>query len=479
MDMTSGAPSATGQQENISGEKMEKEALLNILKSFSGTPALVSVPVQTRQYKLRYFRKCLQRAREDIYAALKVDLHRDPMETVLAELIPLVSITDFLARNLPRLSRPRNLPGSLMTWPAAAKLYKEPYGRVLVVSTWNYPLLLALEPMLGAFAAGNQVVLKLSPRSPHTNEVVVKLIRSVFSPDEVIVIRDELSLEETIDARYDYIFVTGNTSTGQMVMSKAAAALTPCTMELGGKNPCIVMNDANLKIAARRIIWGKFFNAGQSCAAPDYLLVQKGIKERFMNMLAGEIRRIYGNEPLSSGLLASMPDEETYERIVRLSADGRLVAGGDRDPVNLTFAPTVIDRLPENSPLFTEEVFGPLLPVQEFTVEEEVIDHLVKRERPLAAYCFGGSKKLRHFMTNRYSCGAVVFDDVLLHFTNMHIPFGGVGRSGFGAYHGEKSFTTFTHEKPVMKQTTLFDLPNRYPPHSGFVRKLLEILYRL
>ncbi len=458
---------------------MDREILLEILKSFTGSPALQVQLCRYRQWKLRLFRYKLSVAKAEIYAALAADIGRDTVETLLAELIPLTSIIDYLARNLPRLSRARNLPGSLMTWPAAAKLYREPYGRVLVISTWNYPLLLALEPALGAFAAGNRVVLKLSPRSLHTNEVIARLVRETFTDDEFLLIRDELSLDETIDARYDYIFVTGNSTTGKKVMAKAAENLTPCTMELGGKNPCIVTNTANLKLAARRIVWGKFFNAGQSCAAPDYLLVQKGVKERFMNLLADEIRRIYGNEPLNGNLIAAMPDDDAYDRIVRLASEGRLIAGGDRDPQKRLFAPTVIDRLPEDSPLFKEEVFGPLLPVQEFTADEELISHLAAIERPLAAYCFGGQKKLKAFLTERFSCGAVVFDDVLLHFTNMHIPFGGVGKSGFGSYHGERSFTTFTHEKPVMKQTTLFDLPNRYPPHRGFVRKLLEILYHL
>lgn len=458
---------------------MDKDQQLSYVKKFDGC-ACQSVPtVRNRRLKLRDFRKKLIAAKAEIYAALVADLDRSQLDTLLSEFLPLAEITRYLERNLERLSTSRKLPGSMMTFPASARLYREPYGKVLVISTWNYPLLLTLEPVVGAYAAGNQVILKMSPRSPHTNEAIRKVLRSVFSSDEVLIMDDTVTLPELLSARFDHIFITGSSSTGKLVMAKAAENLTPVTMELGGRNPCIVGENANLTLAARRIVWGKFFNAGQSCAAPDHLLVQRSIKDKLLNKIAAEIRRMYGENPLESPDLCSLPDQESYQRVVKLISSGRLVAGGDVDPQKMMVAPTVIDRLEDDSPLFSGEVFGPVLPVKEFATEEELWVHLHSGERPLAAYCFGGSEALKNKLIRRYSCGAIIFNDVLLHFSNMHIPFGGVGFSGFGAYHGEKTFTVFTHEKPVMTQLKNIDLPFRYPPHCRLVRKFLEIIFRL
>lgn len=458
---------------------MEKKDICHILGSYTPQRNYPAMQVQIRRKKLRDFCKLLASEKGEIYAAMVADLNRDQTDTLLSELIPLMQIIRFLGKNLPSLSRPRRAAGTITTFPARTKIFREPYGRVLVISTWNYPLLLALEPAIGAFAAGNRVVLKLSPRSAHTNELIKKLIGQVFSGDEIMVINEELTLDEILAFRYDYIFVTGSSQTGKKVYARAAADLIPCTMELGGKNPCIVAGNANLHLAARRIVWGKFFNAGQSCAAPDYLLVDKRIKADFMNIITAEIRRMYGKNPIAADMMACMPDSESYQRIIKISSDGRLICGGDRDPQRFTMEPTVIDRIAPDSPLFTGEIFGPVLPVMEFTGEQHLIEHLCSKERPLAAYCFGGSPELKTFLRREYSCGALIFDDVLLHFSNMNIPFGGVGASGFGAYHGVRTFTTFTHEKPVMTQSAWFDLPLRYPPHSRFFRRIMELFNHL
>lgn len=458
---------------------MDKELLKKTLSTYKPARTGMPVPVSIRRTKLRDFVRRLAKAKLEIYAALTADLNRCSMETLLSELIPLVQIIRYLAGNLSRLSRPRRLRGSMATFPASTRLYPEPFGRVLVISTWNYPLLLSLEPALGAYAAGNRVVLKLSPRSPHTNAVIEKLLHSCFSSDEILLIRDELTLDELMEFSYDYIFVTGSSATGRQVMRRAAENLTPCTMELGGKNPCVVTAGANLRLAARRIVWGKFFNAGQSCAAPDYLLVERKVKPQLMNLIAKEIRRLYGKDPLGSDFLTGMPDVEAYERMMKLIADGRLVWGGNHSPQQLSIEPTVVDRLPENSPLFTQEIFGPILPVKDYAGDAELMQMLAEKERPLAAYCFGASKELKRFFRYGYSCGAVIFDDVLIHFSNMNVPFGGVGASGFGAYHGEKSFSTFTHEKPVMTQSRWFDLPLRYPPYRRFLQRIMEFFNHL
>ncbi|MBE6357215.1 MAG: aldehyde dehydrogenase family protein [Lentisphaerae bacterium] len=457
---------------------MDRDLLHKTLDNNPAGAVLDIIPQKIRRAKLRDFRKRLVKAREEIYAALAADLHRSNADTLMAEFIPLIDIIRCLEKYIFSLAS-ETLSGAPATFPATAKLYREPYGRVLVISTWNYPLLLSLEPALGAFAAGNRVILKLSPRSPYTNSAMVKLLKSCFSSDEILVVNDEMELHELLSYRYDYIFFTGSSSAGKEVCMHAAKNLTPCTMELGGKNPCIVAEKANLKIAARRIAWGKFFNAGQSCAAPDYLLVQKDIKDEFLNHLAAEIRNVYGQNPLDSGFCSGMPDDDAYNRIIHFISGGRLISGGDKNPASRVIEPTVIDRLPEDSPLFQEEIFGPVLPIRQFATDEELQAYLAGLDRPLAAYCFGGSEKLKKFLRDRFSCGAMVFNDVLIHFCNMNIPFGGVGKSGFGAYHGAKTFLTFTHEKPVMIQSSWFDLPFRYPKFSNLFRKVLEWLYRM
>lgn len=453
---------------------MDKAVLQNTLADHAASRELPRTQIAVRRAKLRSFARTLGAAKEEVYAALTADLNRDAAETLLAELVPLLDIVRFLARKLPRLLKPIRLPGSLATFPARAELVREPYGRVLVISTWNYPLLLTLEPALGAYAAGNRVILKLSPRAPHTNALVHRLLQQDFSSDEILLIDDELSLPELLKYRYDYIFLTGSAGTGRAVLEAAAAHCTPVTLELGGKNPCIVTPGADLKTAARRIVWGKFFNAGQSCAAPDHLLVHSEVRDKLTNLISAEIRRQYGEHPLDDNDFPAMPDRAAYDRARQLAADGRLLHGGDLDPERLAMEPTVIDRIDPDSPLLREEVFAPLLPVLEYTSETELLNRLRAQEKPLALYCFGGSRELRRALQEEISAGAVVFDDVLIHFSNMHIPFGGVGASGFGAYHGVRTLTTFVHEKPVVRQWRSLDLPLRYPPHSRFFLRLVE-----
>lgn len=453
---------------------MDKTAVWNTLADYISIRKQEPVPLKLRRAKLRIFAGELAKCKEELYAALAADLNRDAAETLLSELIPLLDITRFLARKLPRLLRPQRLPWSMATFPASAQLVREPYGRVLVVSTWNYPLLLALEPALGAYAAGNRVFLKLSPRAPHTNNLIRRLLEKVFSSAEIMLIGEELTLTEVLKFRYDYLFLTGSKKSGQEALRAAAEYCTPATLELGGKNPCIVTPQADLKIAARRIVWGKFFNAGQSCAAPDHLLVHRDVKEKLMLYLSSEIKKQYGDHPLDAGKFAAMPDRQAYDRICRLAASGRLIHGGDRDPEKFAVEPTVIDRLDADDKLLAEEVFGPVLPVVEYGSETELLQILAGQEKPLALYCFGGSRKLRRILTGQIAAGAVVFNDVLIHFSNMHIPFGGVGSSGFGAYHGVRTLTTFTHEKPVVRQFASLDFPVRYQPHGRFFRRLLE-----
>ena len=455
---------------------MDRKFQQHILADYSAGRKVEPVTLKVRRAKLKAFAKLLAGSKTEFYAALSADLNRDFAETLLAELIPLLNIIRYMVRKLPRLLADRALPDSWATFPSRGRLVKEPYGRVLVISTWNYPVLLALEPALGAYAAGNRVILKLSPRSPHSNNFIRNLLEKIFSSGEIMLVDPEAGLPELLQYRYDYIFCTGSRKTGQKVLRAAAENCTPATLELGGKNPCIVADDADLAVAAKRIVWGKFFNAGQSCAAPDYLLVHRDVKAELMNLICKNIRKMYGEHPLDKRTFPAMPDREAYERICRMAAEGRVVFGGDRDPEKLAFEPTVIDRIEADSPLLTEEIFGPLLPVLDFSNDTELFRKLQLIEHPLALYCFGGSRKLRRNLRDFIPCGALVFNDVLVHFSNMHIPFGGVGYSGSGAYHGARTVTTFVHEKPVLSRWNFPDCFLRYPPYGKFFRKIVEFL---
>ena len=423
----------------------------------------VPLPLKVRREKLKAFKKLLLSRKKDIVEAMKGDLWRQESETIDAELRPLLEITTFLIKKLPYLCKRRLVSDSIFTFPSISYTVAEPFGRVLVVASWNYPFLLALEPALGAYAAGNRVILKLSRRAPRAMHLMISLVEAVFDSGEIMVIGDTMPLAEVLKFRYDFIFATGSASLGHLVMHAAAEYLTPMVLELGGKNPCIVAPGADLKIAAKRIVWSKFFNAGQSCIAPDYLLVHRKLKPQLLNLLNFYIRKFYGECPLEEFKFPALPDREAYERICRLISTGRLIYGGGRDPQRFAVEPTIIDQLPPDSPVFNEEIFGPVLPVMEFFSDEELLVQLKKNPRPLAVYCFGASKQLKHQLQENIQSGAIVFNDVMLQFANMHLPFGGIGNSGFGAYHGKLTFETFCHRKSVMYKPGFPDWPPRYP----------------
>lgn len=438
--------------------KLQIAGVLGKYETFAG-----ALPLKSRQAKLKAFKKVLLSRKKDIIEAMKGDLWRQDRETIDAEVRPLLEIISFLIKKLPSLCKRRLVSDSIFTFPSLSYTVAEPFGRVLVVGSWNYPFLLALEPTLGAYAAGNRVILKLSRRSPRAMHLITDLVETVFDPEEVMVIGDIMPLAEVLKYRYDFIFATGSASMGHLVMRAASGYLTPMVLELGGRNPCIVASGADLKTAAKRIVWSKFFNAGQSCIAPDHLLVYRKLKPQLLNLLNFYIRKFYGNCPLEEFKFPSLPDREAYERICRLISSGRLVYGGGRDPQRFAVEPTVIDQLPPDSPVFKEEIFGPVLPVMEFFSEEELLVQLKQNPRPLALYCFGGSKQLHRQLKENIPSGATVFNDVMLQFANMHLPFGGIGNSGFGAYHGRLTFETFCHRKAVMYKPNFPDWPPRYP----------------
>ncbi len=432
--------------------------------------------IKARRAVLRTFRATLVSHRDAIVDALQGDLGKCPFETLSGELLGVLGILNFLEKKLPKLAAPRRRRVSPINFPASGALLPEPYGVALVVSTWNYPLSLALEPLFGAYAAGNRVVVKLPSRSLRTTALLRWLIEKTFPLDEVVVVSDEMHLKELLERPFDYIFLTGSAAAGKLALRAAAEHFTPVTLELGGKSPCIVDHTADLKRAARKIAWGKFSNAGQTCVAPDYLLVEKSVREELICQLGIAIRQMYGDDPLKSPDYGAIIDASGYERLSKMLSHGRLLYGGEKDPASLQIAPTIIDQLDDGDPLLKEEIFGPILPVVAFEKDEELVARLPKLPKPLALYYFGKDKKRMNWLKKSTSSGALVFNDVVTHFLNFHLPFGGVGASGMGCYHGRQTFETFTHLKPVMKQSRFWDFSFRYPPYGKLRMKLMKFL---
>ena len=458
-----------GASSNV---KARIERSVQIVRSCNGV-----LPLKSRKIYLGRMLKTLRKYSDSVISAAQEELGREKYDSYVFELLPLVRCLKYLKKNLYRLAAERRAGGTWFTFPARYSIVQEPYGLVFVHSCWNYPFLLALEPVAGAIAAGNRVVLKFPVRVPRSTALVRRMLEEVFEDDEVITVRDELDSKEIIQCGCDYVFFTGNSSEAAEIMRFSADRFIPATLELGGKNPCIIDADADFASAAKRIVWGKFTNSGQTCIAPDYLIVNKRIKGEFFNELAMRIRRRYGDFPLSDSGCGKIVDSNAYQRLHRMGGSGRLIFGGEKDPVNLRISPTVLDQLPEDDPLLNEEVFGPILGAVEFEDISEVQKIIRRNSDPLAVYYFGNDRKNIDVLKREVRSGALCINDCLLQFANNSVPFGGVGLSGMGAYHGERTFSTFSHSKSVVRQSRRFDLNLRYS--GGKIKeKLLEYLFR-
>lgn len=431
--------------------------------------------VAERKTALNKLISLLKNNREKIFAALYDDLHKSENEAAISEYIPLMTALRYLVKNLKRFAAPTYAGASIANFGGRGKIIKEPYGSVLVISTWNYPLLLSIEPLAAALAAGNSVVLKMSPLAPSVTRLLTHIIKNEFNHEHVTIAEHD-SPEDLLQINWDYIFFTGGTRMGRTVASCAAKNLTPVTLELGGKNPCIVDESANLKLAAKRIVWGKFMNAGQTCAAPDYLLVHKSIHTKFMNILRKEIRNTYGDSPEDCHDYSRIINADHYKRLTALIGYGKLVAGGERNPDSLYIAPTVLEDIHWTDPIMENEIFGPILPVITIDSVDEVLPMIGRRPKSLSAYYFGSSRKNMKKFLNSVSFGGGCINDCIMHLCSPNLPFGGVGESGMGSYHGRASFDTFTHKKSILVQTTLFNFPLRFPPFGALKRFIIKLV---
>ena len=414
---------------------------------------------------------------DEIIKALHDDFGKPAFEAVLTETYFVISDLKSTIKKLSTWSKPKSVFPSLLNFPSTDKIYSEPYGSVLIIAPWNYPFQLALCPLIAAVAAGNSVALKPSELTPNTSAIIAEIIRLTFDPTQVEVYQGGTEVSQKLLARrWDYIFFTGSVAVGKIVAKAAAEHLTPVTLELGGKNPCIIDASANLALAAKRIVWGKFINAGQTCIAPDYILIQNKVKSKFIELLQSEIKNAYTDNPEQSPDFARIINEKNWTRLVDMIEPEKVIFGGQSDSKKSYLAPTLIDEPQLDSAIMKEEIFGPLLPILSYENETEIETIVSKYEKPLSLYVFTSNKPFAKRIIRDFSFGGGVINDTVIHFGNERLPFGGVGYSGIGAYHGKLSFDTFSHKKAVVKKATWLDLPMRYAPYGNKVKTIRKLL---
>lgn len=439
-----------------------------------------STEINFRKEKLKKLLIKITENEEAILKALYDDFKKPAFEGFLTEINVVKSDLKDAIKNIKAWAKPKKVRASILNFPSSDYIYSEPYGKTLIISPWNYPFQLALCPAIASYAAGNSVVLKPSELTPNTSSLLSKIIRETFDVKEfVAVLGDADVAKNLLEKRWDYIFFTGSVAVGKEVAKAAAKNLTPVTLELGGKNPCIVDENANLEITARRIVWGKFINAGQTCIAPDYLLVQKKIKPKLMQLLKEEIEKAFGENPQLSKDFTRIINKKNWSRLVGLIEEKQVFFGGISDEDDLYVSPTLIDEPLLESTIMKEEIFGPLLPVLSYTTESDLQKIISGYEKPLSLYVFTKNKAFAEKIIQKFSFGGGCINDTVVHFSNKNLPFGGVGNSGIGAYHGKKSYETFSHQKSILKKGTWFDNPIRYAPYKNklkFIRKLLNWL---
>ena len=415
-----------------------------------------------------------------ITEAIHRDLGKPSAETTVAEIATVCGEITYVIKHLKKWMRIEKVPTPLPMLPARSHVRREPLGKVLLISPWNYPFQLALTPLVGALSAGNTAVLKLSEHAPHTAEMLVSLLNQLFDERLVAVFLGDAKVASSLlDQPWDHIFFTGSPAVGRIVAAKAAEHLCPVTLELGGKSPCIVDSSCNLTVSARRIAWSKFFNVGQTCIAPDYVLVQSDIKARFIDSLTQAVTRLYGEQVQQSADYGRIVSRRHLQRLLALLKDQKIVFGGRAELDQLYLEPTIVDEPSHASPLMAEEIFGPILPVLSFHSVDDAIRLINSKDKPLALYVYAEDRSKIERILSQVSFGGGMVNDGLAHAGNHHLPFGGVGKSGTGSYHGRYSFETFSHRKAVMDMPTAIDVPLRYPPYSTVKEKLLRSVFGL
>lgn len=435
-----------------------------------------TLPYAFRVEQLRRLRQWIEDHQAEINKALYLDLNKSEFESYMAEIGMLLSDITFMIKHLKSYMKDRSVRTAAALFPGKCFISPHPYGVCLIMSPWNYPFMLAIDPLIGAIAAGNTVILKPSAYAPHTSRLVDKLVRETFEPDYIQVIlggREENN--QLLEERFDHIFFTGSVAVGKEVMEKASKHLTPVILELGGKSPCIVSKTADLKLAARRIAFGKLLNAGQTCVAPDYVYADASVKDEFVQLLAEAFQKMVprGTEEAS---FVKMINEKHFNRVMGLIQNEKILLGGTGE--NGKIAPTILDDVTFDSPVMQEEIFGPVMPVVPYHTESEMITRLKSLPHPLALYLFGNDPRLEKQILDNINFGGGCINGTIMHLATPYMPFGGVGNSGMGGYHGEASFKAFSHERSILKKGTWIDFAFQYPPYTKMGFKMLKMFLK-
>ncbi|MGA9377251.1 MAG: aldehyde dehydrogenase, partial [Phormidium sp.] len=429
-----------------------------------------------RLTQLKNLKQAVLDNKDEIIDALKADLKKPTFESYLTE-IGVIKEIDYAIKNLKKWSKPKKVATPLEQLPGSAFIYPEPLGLVLIIAPWNYPFYLTISPLVGAIAAGNCTIVKPSEISPHTSSIITKICQQTFDPAYVSVVEGGIETsQQLLQQKFDHIFFTGGTAIGKIVMEAAAKNLTPVTLELGGKSPCIIDSDINIEYTARRITWGKFINAGQTCIAPDYLLVNQAIKKPLLDSIKNSLQEFYGDDPETSPDFGRIINQKQFNRLAELLKSGEIIVGGKTNPETCYIAPTLIDNVSLDAPIMQEEIFGPILPIIEYNHLEEAISLVNNQPKPLALYFFSKNQEYQQQILQKTSSGGVCLNDTIMHIGVTELPFGGVGNSGIGSYHGKASFDAFSHQKSVLKKSFLVDIKLRYAPYLGKLDLLKKII---
>lgn len=429
--------------------------------------------VNYRLSLLKALKKEITYKEQHIYEALHKDFKKSEFETFISEYALTLSELNLAIKNLKKWAKPNRVSASILSFPSSDYIYKEPYGSVLIISPWNYPFILAMAPIIMAIAAGNTVILKPSELTTHTSKLLTQIIKNTFPETVLVSVEGGVDVsKELLAQKWDYIFFTGSTKVGKIVAKAAAENLTPVTLELGGKSPCIIDETIDLKLVAKRLVWGKLFNGGQTCIAPDYAIVKSNIKIKLLDLLKAEITIAYGENPKESNDFPRIINKKNLLRLKGLLEGNNIVFGGTIDESTCYLAPTLVDEPSLNNSLMSEEIFGPILPILTYDTDKDIEDIIWSLDKPLSLYVFSKNKSFINKIISKFSYGGGVINDSLIHFGNQNLPFGGVGASGMGAYHGKTGFDAFSHSKSIIKRGTWFDPPFRYAPYKNKVEFL-------
>ena len=438
-----------------------------------------TLPTFFRRQALDALRASILRHENDINDALMQDLGKSPSETYMCETGMTLAELSYMRSHLSRWARRHHVLSPLAQFPSDSFTVREPYGVTLILSPWNYPFMLCMEPLIGALAAGNCCVLKPSAYSPATSAVIRTIVAECFPPEYVTVVEGGRAENQALlEQRFDYIFFTGGVNVGREVMRRAAEHLTPVSLELGGKSPCVVTADARIDLAAKRIAFGKLLNCGQTCVAPDYVLVDRRVKDELVAALIRHMTAMVGEDATKNDEYVHMVNEKHFDRVLGLIDPAKVVFGGRSDRATLRIAPTIMDNVTAQDAVMGEEIFGPVLPILTYDSLDEAVAFINDRPHPLALYLFSEDRAVQQRFLDAVPFGGGCINDTIIHLATSRMGFGGVGQSGMGSYHGKKSFDTFSHEKSVVKKSTLIDLPVRYAPYSRLKDRLLRVFLR-